>query len=213
MTDIQTIIGVSIALLVLIVVPLIFLYNKGPWPFRTTIPNIVILIILFCLLYTPVHELSHVAGAYLSGIQVRDIQIFPKFFEGHIITARYHPLNVRHVWQFVIMTGFPYILDVIGSILGIFILRRNFSMNSFVAGFLFMFLCLRPAFDFIGETLGFLSRNGGDFHQIARCIGFSATWWILSFSIVLTLVSIFIVTNRFTGFPKFKSDGVVKSLD
>ena len=213
MTDTQIIIGVSVALLIFIVAPLIFLYYKGPWPFRTTIPNLVILVILFCLLYTPMHELSHIAGAYLSGVQVRDIQLFPKILAGHIVTARYHPLNVRSVWQFVIMTGFPYILNVIGSALGIFFLRRNFSKNSFVVGFLFMLLCLRPAFDFTGETLGFLSRNGGDIHQISRCIGVSTTWWILSFSIGLTLLSIFIVMNRFTGSPRFKSDGVVQSLD
>ena len=204
MTDIQILLGVSISFLLLILAPLIFLFSKGPWSFRTTLPGLGVLVILFFLLYTPLHELSHVAGARLAGIQVRDIQLFPKIQAGQIVTAHYHPANVRSVSQFVMMTGFPYLLDVLGSIAAILFLRRNSSQNYFFAGFLFMVLCLRPAFDFTGETLGLLARNGGDLHQIARSIGFSTTGWILSFSIGITLLSIFIFLKRFDLVPEIR---------
>jgi hypothetical protein len=193
---------ITFEILLALVAPLLFLYLKGNWALRNTIPCLLSIPILWYLTYAPLHELSHIAGTYLVGGQVVDYKLIPRFWMGEFGRAWITPVGITHTWQQLIMTSSPYILDVACLVAGIYVLRQNFSRNPFVVGSVFMLLCLRPAFDFVCETIAFLSGDRGDFFHIEGIIGSFVMWSFLLLSIGLSLVSIVIVLRRFVGFPK-----------
>ena len=83
--------------------------------------------------------------------------------------------------------NFPYILDVGSAAVGMWFLRRGFSKNAFVAGLLFMVLCLRPFFNLVSATIAFLGDDKGDLYLIAQIVGSYLTLAPLSLSIGLSL--------------------------
>jgi hypothetical protein len=193
---------ITLEILLVIVSPLIILYLKGSWLLRTAVPCLVSIPILWYFVYSPLHELSHVVGTYLVGGRVTYVKWIPRFWLGEFGRAWITPDGLEESWQQLFMTASPYILDIVSVVAGIFILRRNFSKNSFLVGFVFMLLCLRPTFDFVCESIAFLSGNMGDIYHIASKIGSFITWSLLLFSIGLSFISIVIILKRFVGFPE-----------
>lgn len=193
---------ITFEILLTVVTPLLFLYLRGNWPVRATIPCLLSIPVLWYLTYSPLHELSHVAGTYLVGGKVTYIKLIPSFWLGEFGRAWITPVGITQQWQQLIMTASPYILDVACVGAGMAVLRRNFSKNAFVVGFVFTILCLRPAFDFVCETIAFLSGNRGDIYHIEGIIGSFLLWPFLLLSIGLSLLSVLIILRRFVGFPE-----------
>jgi hypothetical protein len=196
---------ITFEILLVVVTPLLFLYLKGNWPLRTAIPCLLSIPLLWYLTYSPLHELSHVAGTYLVGGRVIYYKLIPRFWVGEFGRAWITPAGITQSWQQLVMTSSPYILDVACIVAGIFVLRRVFSKNPFVVGFVFMLLCLRPAFDFVCEPIAFLTGDRGDLYHIEKIIGSFMTWSFLLLSIGLSLLSIVSVLRRFVGFPEILS--------
>jgi hypothetical protein len=88
-------------------------------------------------------------------------------------------------------------LDTACVVGGLYLLRRNFSKDAFVIGFLFMLLCLRPMFDFVCETVAFALGDKGDFYHIAGVVGGPAVWSLLVVLIGLSAHTIARVLGRF----------------
>jgi hypothetical protein len=174
---------ITFEILLVVVTPLLFLYLKGNWPLRTIIPCLLSIPVLWYLTYALLHELSHVAGTYLVGAKVVDYKLIPRFWLGEFGRAWITPDGITHSWQQLILTTSPYILDVLCIIVGMFVLRRNFSKNPFVVGLVFMLFCLRPAFDFVCEPIAFLTGDRGDFYAVQGIIGSNLTWSFILFSI------------------------------
>lgn len=193
---------VTFEILVVVVMPLLFLYLRGRWPLRTSILCLLTLPILWYLTYAPLHELSHVVGTYLVGGKVIHIKLIPSFWLGEFGGAWITPVGITQSWQQLVILASPYILDVVSVVGGIVILRRGFSRNAFVVGFILMLLCLRPAFDLVCETIGFLSGFRGDLYHVELIIGSYMTWSFVLFSIGLSLLSTLIVLRRLVGFQK-----------
>lgn len=193
---------ITLEILLVIVTPLLFLYLRGNWPLRTIIPCLLSIPILWYLTYSPLHELSHVAGTYLVGGKVIYIKLIPRFWLGEYARAWITPVGLTQSWQQLFTTGSPYILDVVCIVAGMFVLRRGFSRNPFVVGLVFMLLCLRPAFDFVCEPIAFLSGDQGDFDAIQRIIGSILTWLFIFFSLGLYLLSVLATLRRFVKFPE-----------
>ncbi len=189
-------------ILVVVVTPLLFLYLRGNWPLRATIPSLLSIPILWYLTYAPLHELSHAGATYLVGGQVTYMKLIPSFWVGEFGRAWITPVGLTHSWQQLIMTSSPYMLDVVCLITGILVLRRGFPRRAFSLGFVFMLLCLRPAFDLVCESIAFLSGSRGDLFHIEQILGSFSTWAFLGAAITLSLVSILSVLKRFTGFPE-----------
>jgi hypothetical protein len=193
---------ITFEILLVVVTPLIILYLKSSWPLRTATLCIVSIPILWYFVYSLLHELSHIAGTYLVGGTVIYYKLIPSFWLGEFGRAWITPDGLKDSWQQLTMTASPYILDIVSIVAGIFILRRNFSKNPFIIGFVFMLLFLRPAFDFVCEPIAFLSGDRGDLYHIANKIGYFATWSLILFSMGLSLISIIIILKRFVGFPE-----------
>lgn len=192
---------ITFEILVVVVVPLLFLYLRSKWPLQTIIPSLMSIPILWYLTYALFHELSHVAGTYLAGGTVVDHKLIPRFWSGEFGRAWITPAGITQSWQQLISTCFPYLVDVICILAGMFILQRDFSKNAFVVGLVFMLLCLRPAFDFVCEPIAFLSGDRGDFYGIQMIVGSNITWLLISLGAVISLLSILGVLRRYMGFP------------
>jgi hypothetical protein len=177
-------------ILVVVVAPLLFLYVKGRWPVRATIPSLLVIPVQWYLTYAPQHELSHVAGAYLVGGKVVHIKLIPRFWRGEFGRAWITPEGLSSTWQKLIMTASPYLLDVVCIAAGFFLLRRKSFEKPFVAGFLLMLLCLRPTFDFVCETVAFAQGSRADLFHMAAVIGNPALGSLLVVGIALAACSI-----------------------
>ena len=189
-------------ILLVIVAPLLFLYLRGTWPLRAIIPCLLSIPVFWYLAYAPLHELSHVAGTYLVGGKVTYIKLIPSFWLGEFARAWITSVGIKHDWQLFITTVSPYALDILSVIVGVIILKRGFSKNPFVVGLVFMLLCLRPAFDFVCESIALLSGNRGDLYFIEKTIGSFMTWLFISLSLGLSLFSIVTILKRHIGFPQ-----------
>jgi hypothetical protein len=189
-------------ILLVIVAPLMVLYLRGNWPSRATTLCLVSIPVLWYPVYAPLHELSHIAGAYLVGGSVTYVKLIPSFWLGEFAHAWITPAGISQDWQSFVITISPYVLDIISIILGIFLLKRCFSKNPFALGLVFMLLCLRPTFDFVCESIGLLSGYRGDLYFIEKAIGSFATWLFISAALGLALFSIKTVLKRHIGFPE-----------
>lgn len=192
---------VTIEILFTIVLPLLALYLKGPWPLRSTIVCMVCIPVLWYPLYAPTHELSHVVGTYLVGGRVTEVKLIPRFWLGEVARAWVISEGITKSWQQLISTGLPYILDIVCVAAAIWLVKENFPKTAFFAGFTFMLLCLRPLFDLVCEGIAFALGGKGDLYFIGQILGSFLTWVCLLFSIGLALLSIVRVLRRYSANP------------
>lgn len=193
---------ITVEILLVVVTPLLCLYLRGNWPLRTIITCLLTIPLIWYLTYAPFHELSHVAGTYLVGARVVDYKLIPRFWLGEFARAWIITEGITHSWQQLVSTTFPYMLDLLCIVAGMFVLRRNLSKNAFVVGLVFMLLCLRPAFDFVCEPIAFLGGDRGDFYAVEGIIGSGPTWLFIFLSLGLSLLSVVRILRRFVGFPE-----------
>jgi hypothetical protein len=193
---------ITLEILLVVVLPLLFLYLKSNWLLRDIIPCLLVVPVLWYLTYALLHELAHVAGAYLAGGTIVEYKLIPRFWLGEFGRAWVKPDGLAHTWQQLVCTTFPYFLNVVCIVVGISVLRRGISVNPFVVGLIFMLLCLRTAFDFVSELTGLLSGDRGDYDAIRSMIGTNLTWLFIFFSLGLSLVSVVLILRRFVGFPE-----------
>jgi hypothetical protein len=198
---------VNIEILFVLVMPLLFLYLKGNWGLRTSIVCMITLPIMWYAIYSPLHELSHVAGTYLAGGKVTYIKLIPSFWRGEFAGAWITTEGLTEQWQWFVMTSFPYILDVLSLIAALFVLRPGLTRRPFVIGLLFMVFSLRPAFDFTCEAIAFISGNRNDFFAVQGHVGSFVIWLLIIFSLLLSVFSIITILKRFAGIPSALPSG------
>jgi hypothetical protein len=189
-------------ILLVVVMPLLVLYLEGNWPLRKVIPPLVIIPVLWYFTYAPLHELSHAAGTYLVGGKVIEYKLIPRFWLGEFSGAWATPGGYTQSWQQLTSSAFPYLLDIVCFVVALFVFRRFSSRNPFVIGLAFMLLCLRPAIDFVFESIGFLSGWRGDLWYMQQIAGLFATWSFILISIGLAVYSILSTLSHFVGFSK-----------
>ena len=156
--------------------------------------------VVWYLTYAPIHELSHALGAILVGGRVVDIKLIPSFWEGTFAVAWVNTEGLGGSWP--VMTGAPYVLDVACVVVGLVVLWRRPSRSSLVVGLLFMLLCLRPTFDLVCETVGFVGGFHGDLWHLELAIGSAALWSFLLVALALCLLSVVVIVRRYDGFPE-----------
>ena len=149
-------------ILLTIVTPLLALYLRGQWPLRTVTACLCGIAVLWYLTYAPIHELSHALGTVLVGGKVVDIKLIPSFWEGTFAVAWVTTEGLDQSWQQLVSTGAPYVIDVAFVVATLVVLGRRLSRNALVVGLLLMLLCLRPTFDLVCETVGFVGGFRGD---------------------------------------------------
>jgi hypothetical protein len=193
---------ITFEILFTVVAPLLVLYLRGTWKPKTMVACMSAIPILWYFVYAPLHELSHLLGAYLVGAQIVEVKLIPRFWIGETAGAWIKSEGFTNEWSQLIMTISPYVFDVLSIAVGVYVLQRKLSRNALLIGFLFMLLCLRPTFDLACETIGFATGFRGDLFHIALTVGGFATWTFLALSIAFSLYAIIVVIGRFKGFPQ-----------
>lgn len=190
-------------ILLVVVIPLLVLYLKGNWPLRKIIPSLVIIPVIWYFTYAPLHEMSHAAGTHFVGGKVIAWRLIPRFWLGEFAGAWATPGGFTQSWQQLTSSAFPYLLDIVCLVVTIFVFRRWFSRKPFFVGLVFMLLCLRPTFDVVGETIGFLTGWKGDLYFIQLIAGPFALWSFILISIALAGYSISSTISRVVRFSKY----------
>jgi hypothetical protein len=185
-----------------IVTPLLVLYLRGRWPLRIVTACLFGIAVLWYLTYAPIHELSHAIGTILVGGKVVEIKLIPSFWEGTFAVAWVRSVGLDQSWQQLVSTGAPYAIDVACVVASLVVLRRRLSRNALVVGLLFMLMCLRPTFDLVCETIGFVGGFHGDLWHMQLIIGSAALWSFLAVSLALCLLSVVVILRRYAGFPE-----------
>jgi hypothetical protein len=193
---------ITFEILFTVVAPLLVLYLRGTWKQQAMVACMSTIPILWYFVYAPIHELSHLLGAYLVGGQIVEVKLIPRFWAGETGGAWIKSEGFTNEWSQLIMTISPYFLDLLSIAVGVYVLQRKLSSNAFLIGFLFMLLCLRPTFDLVCETIGFATGFRGDLFHIALTVGGFATWTFLTLSIALSIYAIVVLIERFKGFPQ-----------
>ena len=193
---------ITCEILLVVVMPLLILYLKGNWPLRKVIPPLVIIPVLWYFTYAPLHELSHAAGLYLVGGKAIDYKLIPRFWLGEFSGGWVTSSGITQSWQQLTFSAFPLMLDIVCFVVAIFVFRRCSSRNPFFIGLAFMLLCLRPAIDFVFESIGFLSGWKGDLWYMQQIVGLFATWSFILISIGLAGYSISSTLSHFVSFSK-----------
>jgi hypothetical protein len=193
---------ITFEILITVVAPLLVLYLRGTWKQRTMMACMSTIPILWYFGYAPLHELSHLLGAYLVGGQITELKLIPRFWAGETGGAWIKSEGYTNEWSQLIMTISPYFLDLLSIAVGVYVLQRKLSRNAFLIGFLLMLLCLRPTFDLVCETIGFATGFRGDLFHIALTAGNFATWTFIALSIAFSICAIVVVIARFKGFPQ-----------
>jgi len=191
---------ITFEILLTIVTPLLVLYLRGRWPLRTVTACLCGIAVVWYLTYAPIHELSHALGAILVGGKVVDIKLIPSFWEGVFAGAWVTTEGLGQSWP--VMTGAPYVIDVACVVASLVVLRRRLSRNALVVGLLLMLMCLRPTFDLVCETIGFVGGFHGDLWHMQLIIGSAALWSFLLVSLALCLLSVVVTLRRYDGFPE-----------
>ena len=185
-----------------IVTPLLALYLRGRWPLRTVTACLCGIPVVWYLTYAPIHELSHAIGTSLVGGRVVDIKLIPNFWEGQFAVAWVTSDGLDQSWQQLVSTGAPYVVDVACIIVSLVVLKRRLSRNALVVGLLLMLVCLRPTFDLVCETIGFVGGFKGDLWHAQLIIGSAALWSFLLVALALCLLSVVVILRRYGGFPE-----------
>ena len=159
----------TIEIIVLYFYPLFIFYLRNDWAVRKWVPSIVVLTIVVFITDPILHESSHILGLYAIGSKPIDFQLIPKFWHGEFQHGGWVRSDFIAGWRGPIPGLAPYIKDILLLTAGWFIFKRRKINNVFMAGFVFVFFCLSPAFDIINNYSVKLIGNveGNDFHGVA----------------------------------------------
>jgi hypothetical protein len=184
----------------IIILPLIRFYQRTNWSKTQILTGIIGLTILWFLLATPLHELSHMIGAKIVGVKITDFQLLPEYWKGDFRNAYIKPDIESKIQEFVIRTS-PYFRDLIIAVIGYILLKKKRVNHSFLAGFIFLFFLLNSVYDIVVNFLGYSIDKDGDLNGLSKLIGHFWTYF-LSIGIILTTTLLtFRIFMIYKGFP------------
>jgi hypothetical protein len=198
----------TIEIVVLFFYPLFIFYLRNDWAVRKWAPYVVVLTIVIVITDPILHESSHVLGLYAIGSKPIGFQLIPKFWHGEFQHGGWVRSDYIAGWRGPIPGLAPYMKDILLLTVGWFIFKRRKINNVFMAGFVFVFFFLSPAFDIINNYSIKLIGNveGNDFHGASLGWGeFYANSIGILFSIyaLSTIIWVLIIYKQF---PKDSSE-------
>jgi hypothetical protein len=190
-----------IEILVLIVLPLLIFYLRSKWPQKENVILVTVLPLLWYLFYAPIHELSHILGCIIVGAEIKDYRLFAHFWQGEFGFAYVDIAGgLGTNFKSLIILISPYLLDFLFLIIGYFILSRYKTKNSFLTGLIFLFLCLRPAYDIIDNYLG-IFYNYSDFVLVIEIIGRFLTYSYGLVTAAFAAYAISRILHKYKNYP------------
>jgi hypothetical protein len=190
-----------IEILILVVLPLLFLYLRSNWPKKVINVNVIILPLIWYVFYAPLHELGHILGCFIVGLEIKDYQLFAHFWEGNFGFAF---VDIKDGYgenmnSFVILI-LPYMLDLISIVIGYYLLSRYKIINSFLFGLVFLLFNIRPLYDLVDNFIGYY-LNHSDFVLASRIVGSLVIFTFVIISIIIGITLILLLLKRYKQYP------------
>jgi hypothetical protein len=191
-----------IEILILVVLPLLFLYLRSNWPQKAINVNVIILPLIWYVFYAPLHELGHILGCFIVGLEIKDYQLFAHFWEGNFGFAF---VDIKDGYgenmnSFVILI-LPYMLDLISIVIGYYLLTGYKIINSFLFGLAFLLFNVRPLYDLVDNFIGYFF-NHSDFVLAIRIVGSLVIFTFVIISIIIVITLIILLLKRFKQYPQ-----------
>ncbi len=189
-------------ILILVVLPLLVLFLRSNWPIKVIYVNVTVLPLLWYVFYAPLHELGHVLGCFIVGMEIKDYQLFAHFWAGNFGFAfveikEGYGENMR---SFVILI-MPYVLDLVSIAIGYCLLTRYKIKNSFLFGLVFLLFSVRPLYDLVDNFIGYF-YNHSDFVLASRIVGSLAVFSFVISSVLVGITVILLLLKRFKHYPE-----------
>jgi uncharacterized membrane protein len=186
----------------LLLIPLVILYARCNWPPKLWLANLVVLLPLWFITYSALHEGSHVVGVFMVGEKIVNYHLIPAFWKGEFTSDAWVSSNILEGWRGVLPGLFPYLRDFLFLIAGWVILKSKRIENCFLVGLVFVLFCLSPVFDITDNYFnGYLVQHatGNDFTGTAMTIGGLETHVIgvllLSFGLYVVVRILWLYSN------------------
>ena len=190
-----------IEILILVVLPLLVLYLRSNWPNKVIYVNVIILPLIWYVFYAPLHELGHILGCFIVGLEIKDYQLFAHFWTGNFGFAF---VDIKEGYgenmnSFVILI-LPYLLDLISIVIGYYLLLRYKIINSFLFGLVFLLFNIRPLYDLVDNFIGYY-LNHSDFVLASRIVGSLVIFTFVIISIIIGITLILLLLKRYKQYP------------
>lgn len=190
-----------IEILVSVVLPLLLFYLRSSWSQREIYINVTFLPILWYVFYAPIHELGHIVGCLLVGLEIKDYQLFSRFWEGSFGFAF---VDIKEGYgenmkSFVVLM-MPYLFDLISVMVGYFILLKYKIKNSFLVGIVLLILCVRPIYDLADNFVGYF-LNHSDFVLASRIVGKSIVFTFVVISLLISITVTLSLLKKYKHYP------------
>jgi len=188
-------------ILVLIVLPLLFIYLRSKWASKEIYINVIVLPLIWYVFYAPIHELSHILGCIIVGAPITNYRLFAHFWEGSFGFAYVDVKGGLDVnMDSLIILISPYILDFISIVIGYYILTRYKIKNSFLFGLVFLIFSIRPVYDLVDNFIGYY-LNHSDFVLASRIVGNLVIFTFVIISIIIGITLTLLLLKKYKQYP------------
>ncbi|HSD64712.1 MAG TPA: hypothetical protein VLB50_12995 [Ignavibacteriaceae bacterium] len=185
----------------LIAVPVLIFFVRSNWQKLEINVNLILLPFIWYLTYAPIHELSHIIGYSIAGVEVTGYRLMTHFLEGDYGFSKIQTATALGTdWKSLVILSSPYIFDLIFVLIGFLLFKQIKLRNSFLAGLIFLLFCLRPFYDFVDNYIAvFYSQS--DITIISRIIGEPITYIFGIVSIGFILLVNLIILGWYKNYP------------
>ena len=183
----------TIELALLIIFPLIFYYQRIQKSYKTYIFYIVILYLIWFTTYSLLHELCHVFGSWITGANVTDYQLIPRFWEGDFKNG-YVQSELENEYQLFFSPISPYLRDIIFLFIGYIFLKMVKIKYSFITGLVLILFVLSPLYDVFNNYFAFVIGAKNDFYSVRVAIG---SFGVHTIGLLFTLTGVVVLLRLY----------------
>ena len=185
----------TVELALLVMLPLVLFYQRSSWKVKNYFFHIIWIYLIWYLTYALFHELSHLWGAWVTGANVVDMQLIPRFWEGDIKTGYVQTIYTSKAQEFFIVI-LPYVKDIILVMIGCLILWQKPKSTSLTLGLMLTMFIFSPLYDIFNNYSSYLLGALNDFNALAltsspvisNLIGITFTLFSLAITILILVL-------------------------
>jgi len=192
---------IEIALLIML--PLVLIYQRSSWTYKDYVPSIVIIYLIWYLSYALFHELMHLLRAWIFDKTIFEIQLIPKFWKAEFGTGYINYDYQSDPKDFIIVL-LPYARDIILLAIGYFVIIKMELKKPFILGLSVVILILSPLYDIGNNYSAYLLGSMNDFNALGESSSKLITHSIgISFFMIATLITLLII-KKLKDYPSKK---------
>ncbi len=187
-----------LAIAILIILPVILLGQS----FRASTSRIIIttavIYALWYLSYALLHELSHMLGFGLAGVDITGCKLIPSFWRGEFGNAYVIIVDTSPCKRFIGQVA-PYARDLVFAVAGYIMIKNLSPSRKFLSLLVFTLLISSSVFDVATNFWGFIGESKGDFYKMSDYIGVPSAYLL---GAGLLLVTGFLMVSGFNSIKK-----------